>query len=106
MLKYFFSILLFFLFSCSSSNTGAIQKAEFSYIKFLGDFKNVSVVIDDGEAINLSYYQNNMFIIEEKNTLFKTTKGKHSVKVYRGEALIVNRIIFIEDQATFEVLIP
>ena len=99
MLKYFFSIILsFLLLSCSSSNTGAVQRAEFSYIKFLGDFKNVYVVIDDGNLINLSN--------EEDDTLFKTSKGKHSLKIYKGKTLVVNRIIFIEDHATFEVLIP
>jgi len=100
MFKYFLNIsILFLLFSCSHTvNTGAIQRAEISYIKFIGNFEDVTVVLDSANPIDLSN--------EKDNTLFRTDKGKHSLKIYRGDNLIVNRIIFIEDHATFEVLVP
>ena len=100
MFKYFLNIsMLFLLFSCSHTvNTGATQRSEFSYIKFIGNFEDAVVVLDGASPIDLSN--------EENNTLFKTDKGKHSLKIYRGNVLIVDRIIFIEDHATFEVLIP
>ena len=92
-----FIILLFF--GCAY-NTGVIQRAELSYLKFIGDYDNVTVKIDD----NMPFSLNTPNV--RKGDLFQLTKGKHTIEVYRNNNLIINRIIFLEDHGTMEILIP
>ena len=91
--------LAFFLFmGCAfTSNTGSIQRAEKSYLKFLGNHHSVSVTIDNNNSFNLS-------TTEDK--LYQLSPGKHTLKIYRNNNLIVTRIIFLEDHGTMEIIIP
>ena len=98
MLKYIISLILILTASCSTAiDTGVVQRAELSYLKFIGDTNNVYIKIDDSELISLSDF--------DKNSLFRVDKGKHFLKVYRDNELIINRVIFIEDHATMEIII-
>ena len=91
---------IIFLFLGCAYNTGVTQRAEKSYLKFIGDYDNVTVKIDD----------NNPFLLNTdkvmKGDLFQLAHGKHSIEVYRNNSLIMERIIFLEDHGTMEILIP
>jgi len=88
-----------FLISCGYQ-TGVIQKAEKGYIQFSGDWSmgEVIVKIDDREPIvpNPS----------DKKILYEITPGKHSIQIVRNNKLVVDRMIFLDSQATYEVEIP
>ena len=88
-----------FLLSCGYQ-TGVIQKAEKGYIKFSGDWESdeVTVKIDDREPFRPKP--------SDTNTLFEITPGKHLIKVFRDNKLVVDRAIFLDRPATFEVKIP
>lgn len=88
-----------FLLSCGYQ-TGVIQKAEKGYIKFSGDWSTdeVAVKIDDREPFRPR--------ASDTNTLFEITPGKHSIQVFRDNRLVLDRTIFLDSQATFEVKIP
>lgn len=92
-----FSAIL--LFSCGYQ-TGVIQKAERGYIQFSGNWEwdDVVVKIDDREPFKLKP--------SDANTLFEIAPGKHFVKVSRNDVIVVDRVVFLESQATFEVIIP
>jgi len=99
MSKYIISLILILTTGCSTAiNTGVVQRAEMSYLKFLGNTNGVFVEIDNSNSISLSNF--------EKNALLRIDNGKHFLKVYRNDKLIINRVIFIEDHATMEILIP
>lgn len=82
---------------------GIIQKGEKSFIKFTGNLENVSVQIDDMNQFALTTKAEDGFAY---NKLYQVSPGKHSLKVYRDGSLIVNRILFLDNQATAEVIIP
>lgn len=95
MMGFFVTLLLI---GCTIHQEGVIQKADLSYIMFKGNVKEVTVKIDN----------NNPFQIEgaENRTLYQLRPGKHIIKVFRNGELIVNRILFLDNQTTTEVLVP
>ena len=90
------SIALLLFMGCAY-NTGIVQRAEKSYLQFIGNSEGVSVIIDENNAFGLS---------TTKDTLYQLNHGKHTLKIYRNNNLIVARIIFLEDQETMEIIIP
>jgi hypothetical protein len=88
--------LAFSLVSCYRYNTGVVQKSEQGYIKFIGSYDTLKVVIDNGESI----------VHRDKNRLYQVLPGNHEVKVYRNDKLVVDRVLFIDDKMTMEVNVP
>lgn len=94
------SLNLLFFCACSfNTNSGTIQKAEKSYLKFIGNSEGVSVLIDNDNSFKLAG------TIENKDMVYQLTHGKHKLKVFRNNELISNRIIFLEDNGTMEIMI-
>lgn len=89
--------IAFLLFMGCAYNTGAIQRAEKSYLQFIGNSEGVSVMIDKNNSFQLS---------TTEDTLYQLNHGKHTLKIYRNNKLIVDRIIFLEDHGTMEIIIP
>ena len=89
--------IVFLLFVGCAYNTGTVQRAENSYLQFLGNTEGVSVIIDENDAFGLS---------TAKDALYQLNHGKHTLKIYRNNNLIVDRIIFLEDHGTMEIIIP
>ena len=82
---------------------GIVQKEGKSFIKFAGNLENVPVQIDD---MNQFVLKSGSKSGADDNKLYQVSQGKHSIKVYRDGNLIVNRILFLDNQATAEVIIP
>lgn len=97
-MKEFLALLVFTILfsSCGGYNTGVMEKESAGYIKFLGNISNASVEID----------QSSQFNINPETDLYKLNPGKHIVKVYRNNNLVVERIIIIQSQNTIEVEVP
>ncbi len=94
----FSGVLFLFIYACGYQ-AGIIQKADKSYFKFTGNRENVSVAIDELKP----------FVLESKEgnkMLYQTSPGKHSLKVYRNGELLIDRLLFLENQAATEVQIP
>ena len=89
--------IIFLLFVGCAYNTGTVQRAEKSYLQFLGNTEGISVVIDENDAFGLTI---------AKDTLYQLNHGKHTLKIYRNNNLIIDRIIFLEDHGTMEIIIP
>ena len=92
-----FLFISIFILSCGAYNSGAISRAERSYFKFTGDTTLVKIVIDDSSPIILS---------SDNYTVYETTPGKHKILAYRGDMLIINRIVYLENQGTMEIILP
>jgi len=74
---------------------GTVQKAEKSYIVFLGDLEQVTVQIDDSESFTPS-----------AGKQYQISPGKHTVAAFKKENLVLKRIILLENQVTTEISIP
>jgi len=82
---------------------GIVQKGEKSFIKFAGNLENISVQLDDMKQF---VFKSGSESGTDDNKLYQVSPGKHVLKVYRDGNLIINRILFLDDQATAEVIIP
>jgi len=89
--------IIFLLIAGCAYNTGTTQRAEKSYLQFLGNTEGVSVIIDENVSFGLSI---------ENDTLYQLNHGKHTIRVYRNNKLIIDRVIFLEDHGTMEIIIP
>jgi len=73
---------------------GVVTPEQKSYLYFTGDVKDVRVSIDNGAG----------FTVEEgKNHQYQIGSGKHTVVVYRGDAVIAKREIFVSDGVGKEI---
>ena len=84
--------------------TGVVQKADYAYLKFTGNLDSASVIIDDGKySFDLFTYYNDP---TKKRSLYKISKGKHRIQVYKNDILVVDRTIFVDNHVTMEIDIP
>jgi len=92
--------LLSSLFACGY-NEGIVQKTEKSYLKFVGNWHYAYAQIDNLAPFNLDDYYNS-----SQDKLYEVSTGKHTIKVTKSGVLVVNRILFLDNQTTTEVSIP
>ncbi len=84
---------LFTLYGCGykqSVTTGG-QK---SYLYFTGNSENVLVSVDDGAKFSVK---------SGKDNQYKIKPGKHLIKVYSGNKIIVKREIYVGDGIAKEI---
>ncbi len=81
--------------------TGVVQKADKAYLRFSGIWERyeITVRVDEREPFQLKPS-------DADDTLFEITSGKHLIKVSRNDKIVVDRVVFLEGQTTFEVKIP
>lgn len=110
MKKSFILFLSLFLFFACGYKEGVVQKAEKSYFKFVGNWHDARVEIDDLKPFYLdSKFQNTENGPENKpaeSKLYQIAPGKHSIKIYKNNNLVVDRILLLDNQTILEVLIP
>lgn len=99
MRKITFIVFVSILISACGYRAGIVQKADKSFFMFTGNWKNVSVQIDDTKPFILKTTSSN-------KKLYQISPGKHTLKVYRDGELLINRVLLLENQATMEVQIP
>jgi len=83
-----------FIFACGHVE-GTIQKSERSLIIFSGNLENVNIKIDELEPFTPSYGKH-----------YQLSPGKHVLAAYRDGSLVLNKIIFLENQGTMEIRVP
>ena len=88
-------LTLSLVFACHYQS-GIVQRAEKGFIKFTGNIENVSVQIDDAAP----------FTISDENKLYQVSPGRHTVKAYRNQNLVVDRVLIIDNETTTEIVIP
>lgn len=89
------SLLLLFIAGCGY-NESIMQKADKSYLKFVGNTEQIQITIDGGEP----------FSPEENIDLYQLSPGKHTIKITRNNAVVVNRIILLDNKTTMEINVP
>jgi len=94
------SISVFFLviFSgCGGYKEGLSVGEQKAYLYFSGDVKNTQVSIDDGAFFSVKSGIDNQY---------QTKPGKHDVKVYRADKVVVHRNIYLGDGVAKEIEVP
>jgi hypothetical protein len=95
-LKIIFLLTAIILISCGGYNTGVLQKDHKGFIKFTGNTTNVSVEINSESK----------FELDPETELYELYPGQYNIKVYRNNNLVVDRIIIIEGETTYEIEVP
>jgi len=73
---------------------GVVTTTQKSYLYFTGDINNIMVRVDEGDKFNVKAGKNNQYSLKP---------GKHLVKIYRNNKLIIKREIFISDGIAKEI---
>lgn len=103
-------LLLFFITGCGY-HEGIVQTDQKSYVWFKGNTGNAVAFIDENEPFKLekNYYVNEATGETVENTslpLYQVSPGKHKIIVKRNDAVIVERIVLINNGTTKEILVP
>ena len=105
-------IIFVFLFSvtllgCSSSFESTTQVNDSAFLQLEGDFYNTQLILNDSTPFELNKSSVDTFTFKGKEVArFPISTGKHSIKILRSGKVIVNRIIFVSNSNTFEVVVP
>lgn len=83
------------LVGCGGYQTGVRQKATVSAIELTGNYAGATLVIDNGQPLSL-----------DKIHRYELAPGKHTIQVFRGDRLLVNRVLFLSNDQTTEVRVP
>jgi len=84
------------LISCGGYTAGTIQKSEKGFLKFTGNTEAIMISVDDGTR----------FPYDIKTDLYEVKPGRHTIRVYRNNQIIVDRTIVVDNQTTFEIEVP
>ena len=93
------------MLSACGYQEGVIQRAERSYLKFTGNWPNTAVQIDTMPPFILKPPTDPQ-ASSPADTLYQVAPGKHHVTVTRGDRVVVDRVLLLENQVTLEVQIP
>ena len=95
MIRFIILLLVASLIFACGYTTGAIQKAEKSFMVFSGNLENVKIHIDELDPFAPSSGKH-----------YEMAPGKHTLLAYREGKLLLNRIIILENQVTTEIKVP
>ena len=73
---------------------GVVTPDQKAYLYFSGNVTDVKVSVDNSKGFQVE---------EGKNHQYKINPGKHTVKIYRGNEMIINRDIFVSDGVGKEI---
>lgn len=85
------------LVACSSS-TGTLSRDPVSYLIISGVQDNLSATIDDQPPVALAP--------QSKPVSLQVSPGRHRIRIQRGQALLVDRVVLVSDLQTLEIPIP
>ena len=87
-------LLSMLLFSGCGYKEGVATAEQAAYLYFSGNTAGVTVSINGGEAFSVKPGRNNQY---------KIAPGSYLVRVYRGDAMIVERRVYVADGVAKEI---
>ena len=76
----------------------SVQLEEVAYVTFVGDPGELRFQVDDGEPVALKD--------THREVRYEAAPGRRRVRVWRGDELIVDRLIFLSRGQSFRVVLP
>ena len=99
-----FSVLIF---GCSTHFESTNQVNDSAFLQLEGNFLNTQLTLDKGTPIELTEDYIKTFSLNGKEvTRFPISTGKHTLTITRSGTVIVNRVIYVSNSNTFEVVVP
>lgn len=102
-------VLLACLFAVGCMHYGArqgtIQKADGTYLQFVGDSSEAELIIDDGHKIAVKVIEKGDQKDFDPRDLYQIKPGKHSIKVFVSGQLIVDQLIYVAGGEIKEVFL-
>lgn len=90
-------VLAIFMMTACGYQTGVNQRQEQSFVRFIGNLDYAVAQFDDNQQT---------IPLDSGTAKYALSPGKHRVKVIRNGQVVVERILFLGDQATMEVNVP
>jgi len=90
-------ILLFLFAGCASKQT-IVQRDDLAYLQLSGDCEGVSLQIDDNAPLQV--------VGPCEDSRFSVAPGRHTVKLFRDNTLILERLMLFSASQTSEVTLP
>lgn len=108
MLKFIFAFFISIsIAGCSTHFESTNQVNDSAFLQLEGDFLNTQLIIDDATPIDLTEGAIKTFSLNGKEVArFPIATGKHTLQIIRSGTLVVNRVIYISNSNTFEVVVP
>ena len=105
----YFLLLLLFTGCAVGTQTQKVQVPDQAFIVVVGNSDNY-----EDAQIFLQYDDMQKFPVEIKKqgtkrfkqTLYEISPGRHTLKVFNGDQLLINKEIFISNQETKEIILP
>ncbi len=92
---------------CSSHFESTNQVNDSAFLQLEGNFLNTQLILDKGTPIDISKISIETFTLNGKEvTRFPISTGKHTITISRAGTVIVNRVIYVSNSNTFEVVVP
>jgi hypothetical protein len=82
------------LFAGCGYKEGVATGEKAAYLYFSGDTKGVTVSVDGGTQFS---------VMPGRDNQYRIAPGKHNVRVYRGDSVIVEREIYVGDGVAKEI---
>ncbi|MFV0347443.1 MAG: hypothetical protein ACK5JO_02570 [Halodesulfovibrio sp.] len=99
-------LLTFILFAAGcGAHEGVVISAEEAWLSFTGDTRGAMLSLDGADEIQLrpaGYAKDS----SSKQKWYQVAPGKHSVRITRNGAVVVDRVILVDKGQTREVFIP
>ena len=108
MLKYLFAFLVSSaLMGCSTSYQSTTQVNDAAFLQLAGNYLNTQLVLDDNPALALTETSVMSYSLNGQQVArFPIATGKHTLKISRSGVELVNRVIYVSNANTFEVVVP
>jgi len=96
-----------FMAGCSTHFETTNQVNDSAFLQLEGNFLDTQLTLDGGTPITLNADSIETFSLRGKKvTRFPVSTGKHTIKVTRSGTVVVNRVIYVSNSNTFEVVVP
>ena len=95
------------LVSACGYQEGVVLRADRSYVKFIGNWRNATVQIDSMQPFDLRPAgPSDDPKTSPDNTRYQVAPGRHRIMVSQGGRVVVDLVVILENHATMEVHIP
>ena len=104
-----FSVIAFSLMlgSCSyGTKESVIQKEDSSSIRLVGKAKGTHLQIDENPKVFINDTDSDDFNSWNPRHLYRIPSGKHRIRVFRGDSLLIDKEVYLGSNEIKEITIP
>jgi hypothetical protein len=85
-------------FAGCHSSTGTLSRAPVAFLKVVGDKEGLTAHVDDLSPVAVTG--------KSKGSTIQVSPGKHRIKIFYRNELVVDRVVLVSDDQTMEISVP